>query len=74
MPRKKILRLSTRQHDCLLKDASDTDDQQDGTAAPTATSDAAEDVTEQPDKDQDDRRNGIKFTSIFGTVKKNQTC
>ena len=29
-------------------DTSDTDDQQDSTAAPTATSDAAEDVTEKP--------------------------
>ena len=33
-------------------DASDTDDQQDSTAAPTATNDAGDDVTEKPVEDQ----------------------
>ena len=52
-------------------DASDTDDQQDSTAAPTGTNDAAEDMTEKPVEDQGTAEVTASNSQAFsGTVKK----
>ena len=54
-------------------DASDTDVQQDSTAAPTGTNDAAEDVTEKPVEDQDTAEVTAISFSQFSELKSHLT-